>query len=77
MWLFFANEDGFLTNKPFKCMMNEFTKLLDGPPSRLECFFISDIFPVHRNKKIVATVKDSDIHMYNIIPISLHWFQIH
>ena len=38
---------------------------------------ISDNLSIHRNDSIVATALRSGIHMLNIMPGSLHWFQVH
>lgn len=51
-----------------------YQKMVDGHSAGSWRFSQSDEMRVHRNKDVVATAKDSGIHMCNIILVPTHWF---
>ena len=75
--LFLASETGYLTTELFKRVMDEFTTWWTTINPDLHCFLVSDNLHIHKNKTIVKDAKDNGIHMYNIMPGSSHWFQVH
>jgi len=75
--LYLASETGYLTKELFKRVMDEFTEWWTTTQPGLHCFLISDNLRIHTNSKIVKDAKSHGIHMYNIMPGSSHWFQVH
>jgi len=75
--VFLASKTGYLTIELFKRIMDEFTKWWTTTRPGLDCYLISDNLPAHKNKDIVEIAKANGIHMYNIMPGSSHWFQVH
>ena len=75
--VYLASETGYLTTALFQRVMECFTSWWRSHHPTLECFLISDNLRIHRNKEIVDTAESNGIHMYNIMPGSSHWFQVH
>ena len=58
-------------------MMERFINWRTATPSSHDRFFICDILTVHRDYDIIEMARNKGIHVINIIPGSLHWFQVH
>ena len=75
--VYLASETGYLTKDLFERVMEEFTIWWRRRQPGLDCYLISDNLRIHTSKKIVDTAESNGIHMYNIMPGSSHWFQVH
>ena len=75
--LFLESGTGYLTLELFKFIMEEFTKWWTATFPGLHCFMISDNLRIHTNDTIVQNARVQGIHMFNIMPGSSHWFQVH
>ncbi len=75
--LYLASDSGFLNKTLFEYIIIEFAKWWNTTRSGLECFMISDNLPIHTNERIVSIAESMGIHMYNIMPGTSHWFQVH
>ncbi len=75
--LLLESERGYLTLELFEYIMEEFTKWWTTTRPGLHCFMISDNLSIHVNDTIVSKARSQGIHMFNIMPGSSHWFQVH
>lgn len=75
--LFLESGTGYLTLELFKYIMEEFTKWWTTTHPGLHCFMVSDNLRIHTNEAIITTARLHGIHMFNIMPGSSHWFQVH
>ena len=75
--LFLQSEKGFLTIGLFKIIMEDFIKWWNRDHKGLHCFLISDNLSIHRNSTITETAFKRGVHMFNIMPGTSHWFQVH
>ena len=58
-------------------MMERFINWRTATRSSLDRFFISNNLSIHRDYDIIEMARNKGIHVINIIPGSLHWFQVH
>jgi len=72
-----SSATGYLNKALFKVVITEFATWWKSAMGGLDCFLISDCLVTHRNKDIVQFAESLGIHMYNIMPGSSHWFQVH
>ena len=75
--LYLSSEKGYLNKTLFEYIVIEFAKWRQVTRFDLDCFMISDNLPVHKKKDIIELAEGMDIHIYNIMPGSSHWFQVH
>ncbi len=75
--IFLESEKGYLTTAHFRYIMDQFIEWWTSTRSGLECFLISDNLRIHTNKDIVMKAREKGIHMFNIMPGTSHWFQVH
>ena len=75
--LFLESGTGYLTLELFEYIMEEFTKWWTATRPGLQCFMVSDNLRIHTNDTIVRNARTKGIHMFNIMPGSSHWFQVH
>ena len=75
--LYLTSEKGYLNKTLFEYVIIQFAIWWHTTRPGLDCFMISDNLPVHTNSKIVKFAERLGIHMYNIMPGTSHWFQVH
>ena len=75
--LFLSSPTGFLTTELFEVIMNAFIYWWTTTRPSTACILISDNLAIHKNKAIVEKAERSGIYMFNIMPGSSHWFQVH
>ena len=75
--LYLSSGTGYLNKTLFEYVMVRFVMWWKSSHGHVDCFLISDNLPTHKNKDIVAYAESMGIHMYNIMPGSSHWFQVH
>ena len=75
--VFLESDNGYLTVELFQYIMEEFTKWWTTTHPGLHCFMVSDNLRIHLNDTIVCNARSQGIHMFNIMPGSSHWFQVH
>ena len=75
--LYLSSDTGYLNKTLFEYIMIKFAIWWKSFHGHVDCFMICDNLPVHKNKDIVAFAESMGIHMYNIMPGTSHWFQVH
>ena len=75
--LYLSSDTGFLNKALFEYVIIRFAMWWKSTHGPVDCFMTSDNLPIHKNKAIVEFAEGMGIHMYNIMPGTSHWFQVH
>ena len=75
--LYLTSPTGYMTLENFRDIMAAFHKWWSDGHGSTNVFLLSDNLPAHANGEIVNEYYRKNVFMYNIMPGSSHWFQVH
>lgn len=75
--VYLSTDTGYLTKEAFQYVMEEFERWWVSISGGKDCYLLSDNLGAHQNSEVVQSMTRRRIFLWNIMPGTSYWFQVH